>query len=259
MRFVPGIGTTSGPWASSQASATWPGVHPVRAGDLAHDVDRREVGVEGAVAEARVDAAHVVLGEVVERRDPPGEHPAAERAERDDADAELAARRHDLVLDVAAPQRPLALQRGDRVHGRGAADRVDRRLRQPEVAHLALGDELGHRPDRLLDRHVRVGAVLVVEVDVVDAEPAAATPRPQPHVLGVPSTTPGCPGAGPTRCRTWWRSTTSSRRPAIALPTASSLVSARRRRRCRASCTRGRGRADHLGWDRRRRSRRTPG
>jgi hypothetical protein len=29
-----------------------------------------------------------------------------------------------------------------------------------------------HRPDRLLDRHVRVDPVLVVEVDVVGAEPA---------------------------------------------------------------------------------------
>jgi hypothetical protein len=38
------------------------------------------------------------------------------------------------------------------------------------VADLALGDELGHRPDRLLDRRVGIDAVLVVEVDVIDAE-----------------------------------------------------------------------------------------
>ena len=225
MRFVPGIGTTSGPLASSQARATWPGVDAVGGGDLAHHVDGVEVGVEGAVAEPRVGAAHVLLGEVVVRRDPAGQHPAAERAERHDADAELAARRDDLVLDVAAPQRPLALQRGDRVHGGGATDRVDRRLGQAEVAHLALGDELGHRPDGLLDRHVEVGAVLVVEVDVVDAEPAAATPR------SPTARSPACrrrAAAGRPAATTTMPNlvaiTTSSRRPAIALPTASSLV-----------------------------------
>jgi hypothetical protein len=54
---------------------------------------------------------------------------------------------------------------------RRAADRVDRRLGQPEVAHLARGDELGHRADGLLDRHIRIRAVLVVDVDHVDAQP----------------------------------------------------------------------------------------
>jgi hypothetical protein len=39
------------------------------------------------------------------------------------------------------------------------------------VPHLAGGDELGHRTDGLLDRRRLVDAVLVVEVDVVDAEP----------------------------------------------------------------------------------------
>ena len=43
-------------------------------------------------------------------------------------------------------------------------------LGQPEVAHLALGDELGHRTDGLLDLGVLRRAVQVVEVDDVDAE-----------------------------------------------------------------------------------------
>ena len=36
---------------------------------------------------------------------------------------------------------------------------------------LALGDQLGQRADGVLDRRVRVDAVLVVEVDAVGAEP----------------------------------------------------------------------------------------
>ena len=58
------------------------------------------------------------------------------------------------------------------MNGSGATDRVDRRLGQPEETHFALGDQLGHRSDGFLDRHGEVGAVLVVEVDVVDTEPA---------------------------------------------------------------------------------------
>jgi hypothetical protein len=53
----------------------------------------------------------------------------------------------------------------------GAPDRRGAGLRHAEVAHLALGHELRHRPDRLLDRGRAVDAVQVVEVDVVDPEP----------------------------------------------------------------------------------------
>ena len=38
------------------------------------------------------------------------------------------------------------------------------------MQHLALGDQVGDRPGGLLDRRVRVDAVLVVQVDVVGAE-----------------------------------------------------------------------------------------
>jgi hypothetical protein len=52
-----------------------------------------------------------------------------------------------------------------------AADRVRRGLGEPDVAHLARSDELSHRAHGLLDRRLEVDAVLIVEVDVVDAEP----------------------------------------------------------------------------------------
>lgn len=44
--------------------------------------------------------------------------------------------------------------------------------RSRQVTDLAGGDQLGHRSDGLLDGHCRVGSVLVVQIDVVDAEPA---------------------------------------------------------------------------------------
>ena len=57
------------------------------------------------------------------------------------------------------------------MHRVGAADRGGAGLGQPDVADLALGDELGQRADGILDGRVRVDPVLVVQVDVVGAQP----------------------------------------------------------------------------------------
>ena len=68
-----------------------------------------------------------------------------------------------------------------------AADGFGRRLRQADVAHLACAHQLGHGADRVLDRRVGVDAVLVVEVDRVDAEPLEAGLAGLAHVSGRPS------------------------------------------------------------------------
>ena len=93
----------------------------------------------------------------------------------DEADAEFAQHRQHRGFGVAGPQRVLRLQSGDRMHGVGAADRVHPGLGQPDVAHLALRDQLRDRADGVLDRRVRVDAVLVVQIDVVGAEAAQRT------------------------------------------------------------------------------------
>src|SRR5699024_3399262 len=100
----------------------------------------------------------------------PGEEPPAEWGERHDPDAEFTARRYHLVLDVTCPQRPLALQRRHRVYRVGAANSVRACFGNAEIPHLALGDEFGQCAERLLDRHVRIDPMLVVQVDVVDTE-----------------------------------------------------------------------------------------
>ena len=69
------------------------------------------------------------------------------------------------------------------MHDVGPADGVRRGLRQAETAHLALGHQLAHGPDGLLDRGVGVHAVLVVEVDVVDAQPGQRAVAGLAHVL----------------------------------------------------------------------------
>ena len=106
------------------------------------------------------------------------EEALAQRAERDEADARAprrpAGRR---LLGVARPQRVFALDRRDRLHGVGAADRLRARLREAEVLDLALRDQLLDRSRDVLDRHVGVDAVLVEQVDGVDLQPLERSRR----------------------------------------------------------------------------------
>ena len=53
----------------------------------------------------------------------------------------------------------------------GAADVGDAGLGEPEKARLALPDEIADGPGHILDRHGRIDAVLVQEIDLVGLEP----------------------------------------------------------------------------------------
>ena len=109
----------------------------------------------------------------------------------------------DLRLGLALEQRPVVL-RGDerRVAAagrevRGVGQLPAGEVRVADVPDLALGDQLVQRGDGLLDRGHRVRDVLLVQVDVVGAQPAqrlgdrtpdvgaaalGAGRRPVPHV-----------------------------------------------------------------------------
>ena len=120
----------------------------------------------------------------VGRLEAAGQEAAAQRAVGHEADAQLAHRLQQLVLDVAGPQRVLGLQRADRVRGVRAADGLGRGLGQAQEAHLARLDQLAHGADGLLDRRLGVHAVLVEEVDVVQAQAAQRVVARLLHVLG---------------------------------------------------------------------------
>ena len=79
--------------------------------------------------------------------------------------------RQEFGFGAAPEQRILALHRGDRLHRVCAADGLDARFRQPEVLDLALGDQVLDRAGDVLDRHVRVDAMLIEQVDAVGSQP----------------------------------------------------------------------------------------
>ena len=62
---------------------------------------------------------------------------------------------------------------GHRMGGVGAAQGVDPGLGQPHVADVAGLDQVGDRPDCLLDGHGQVDPAQPVDVDVVGAQPQA--------------------------------------------------------------------------------------
>ncbi len=79
-----------------------------------------------------------VLSNVRRVVDLAGEKSLAERAERDEADAEFLAERQDLRFRLAPPQRVFALKRRDGLYGVRAADGLRAGFRQAEVLDLAL-------------------------------------------------------------------------------------------------------------------------
>ena len=99
-----------------------------------------------------------------------GEETHAQRAPGDKADAQLLAQRKHLRFRAAPQHRVLVLDHGHRVHRVRAADRLQPGFGQAVVQHLALRDQILDRPGHVLDRHLRIDAMLVEQVDAVGAQ-----------------------------------------------------------------------------------------
>ena len=95
----------------------------------------------------------------------------------------------DAVFRIAAKQRVLSLQRGDRVDLRGPAQSIRCRFAEADVADLAFLNECGHGSDGFLDRSRGIDAMLVVEIDGLDAEPLQAAFASRPYVFGLAADT----------------------------------------------------------------------
>ncbi len=138
--------------------------------DRGDAVNQRLIGATRFHFEAWHGVAEIVVGEGGVSVDRASQEAATERAERHEADAEFLQRRQQFAFRFAPPQRVLALHCGHRLHGMRATHRGGTGFGQAEVAHLALGDQVTHGAGHILDRHVRIHAVLVEQVDVVGAQ-----------------------------------------------------------------------------------------
>jgi hypothetical protein len=138
--------------------------------DAFHEIDDVLIGFAVLRREPRHGVAKV--GGVERRRlvDLPGEEAFAEGAEGDESDAELLEHRQDLLLGLSPPDRVLALQRRHGLHGVRAADVLHARFGQTEVLHFSFADQLFDRAGDVLHRHVGIDAMLVEEVDRLDAQ-----------------------------------------------------------------------------------------
>ena len=96
------------------------------------------------------------------------------------------------------------------------AQRLGRRLREAQIAHLALLHEGGHRANRILDGHGRIDSMLIEKIDVVGAKPLERRLAHLSHMLG-PAV--GAGSAAPILKPNLVATTTCPRFPAMALPT----------------------------------------
>ena len=93
------------------------------------------------------------------------EEALAQRAEGNEADAEFLERRQELLLGLSPEQGVFALNRGDRLDGVRPPDRLRARLGKAEVSDFAFADQVLDRAGDIFDRHVRVNAMLIEEID----------------------------------------------------------------------------------------------
>src|SRR6266545_6839367 len=168
--FGPGNGDDVFPLVEQPCQCELAGRAPLLTGERFDATHEIQVLLEVLALKAWMVLAPVAVGDVFGTLYLACEESPAERTVGDEADPELAHGGQDLVLHVAAPQRVLRLEGGDRMHRVCAPYRLGGRLGQPEKPHLPCTHQIRHRPNSLLDWHGAIDAVLIVQVDVIDAE-----------------------------------------------------------------------------------------
>src|SRR6266853_301875 len=139
--------------------------------DLCHQI---KVLLEVISLEARRYAPEIIWRQIFKAFELSGKEATSERAVRDEADAEFAYGRQDLVFRITLPQRVFSLQRRDGMHFMSAANGSGRRLGKPEVTHFAGAHQFGHGANGIFNGNGFVNAMLVIKVDHVGPEPLQA-------------------------------------------------------------------------------------
>ena len=167
---VPGMGTIHGFCAISQASAICAGVACFRSAQRFTSATScrlcgRFSGEKRDSMPRMSPSAKRVFASIA-----PVRKPHAERAPRHEADAQLLAERDHLVFRPAPQHRIFVLNGGDGQSGMRPAQRLQAHFGQAPMQDLALRHQVLDRAGDVLDRDLRVDAVLVEQVDAVGAQ-----------------------------------------------------------------------------------------
>ncbi len=168
--MVPGIGTIHGFWASSHASAICAGVAFFRSANfVSHSTNARFAfrfsGVKRGTMLRKSPLSNVVFSSIFPVRNP---LPSGLKGTNPIPNSSSAG--SSFFFRFSPPQRVFALQRRDRLDRMRATDRLHAGFRKPEVLDLAFPNQILHRARDVLDRHVRVDAVLIEEIDPIGLE-----------------------------------------------------------------------------------------
>src|SRR6267154_1078622 len=119
----------------------------------------------------RIASPPVVLREIMDAAKPSTEKSTTQRTVRHQRDTQFTQYWQQAIFGLAAEQRVLALDRCNWMNPVSTAYCLRRSFRQSEVAHLSCVHQLRHRADRLFDRHPRIDAMQIVEIDVLHSQP----------------------------------------------------------------------------------------
>ena len=134
-------------------------------GDVAEQFDQGLIRFSRLRGETRVDVAQV--GTVKRRMfvNLSGEKTSAQRAERNEADAEFFKHRKHFGFRRTPPQRVFALHCGDRLNCMCAAYRLDACFRKTEVFYLPFLNQVLYRSRHVFDWHFAINTVLIEQID----------------------------------------------------------------------------------------------
>src|SRR6266567_626228 len=121
--------------------------------------------------EARNDLAEVRVAEISVFFNGPSQESLAQRTEWHKADPEFLQRRKNLLLRLPPPQRILTLESRDRLNRMGTTNVCCSGLRHTEMLDLTFLNEIPDGARHVFNRHIRVDAMLVEQVDHVAPEP----------------------------------------------------------------------------------------
>src|SRR5262249_45468138 len=139
-------------------------------GNLCDDVDERFVRPSRFWREAWLSKPEIIAAKRCRFINRAGQKTLAKGSKRNEADAELLKCRQNISLRLPPPKRVFALQRGNRLNGMGPVDCVHPGFRKSKVPDFAFRDEIFHRASYIFDRHVRINAMLIEEIDHIGPE-----------------------------------------------------------------------------------------